>query len=226
MKQMQQIFKNRQNIVLLTAIISLYLAFLSVDLFSNSMHQLSTNLKYASIVMCFLLAISLHWQSVNRQDSRYVVVALALTLVADWFLLFTNNNIAGIFWFCLVQLVYLKRCHKPLFQLGIVVATCAVMVDFLTAFRSLHVIAGLYALLIIACLIATFKTTLPKFNLRCVQIGMLLFVLCDLHVALLNRLPATNNYRAFAVVAIWLFYLPAQCLLALSAFGATVEKSL
>lgn len=214
---MKQIFKSRQNTKLITGIIILYITFLSIDVFSVPRSLPSTHLKYASIVLCFLLALNLYRMSINKQDSKYVVIAFIFTLIADIFLLFTGNKIAGVLFFCFVQLTYLKRNNRHFFKFGIYVSVVAVIIYLFAVFDSLYIIVTLYASLILACAISTFKTDLPKFNLFCVRIGMILFILCDIHVALFDQLSRGSSYYYFASIVIWLFYLPAQFLLALSA---------
>ena len=214
---MKQILKNRLNIILIIGIIVLYIAFLSLDIFSIPRSIESRHFKYASIVLCFLLATSLASKSADKRDSRYVVLALFFTMLADLFLLFTSHKITGIFFFCLMQLTYLKRYNVRFFKAGIFFSAIAVLVHLFLPFQPLYVIAGLYAVLIGSCFFATFRTKLPKFNLYCVRIGMASFILCDINVALYNQLQTSSSYYQLITVAMWLFYLPAQFLLALSA---------
>ena len=215
---MKQLLKNRLNMILIIGIVMLYLAFLSFDLFSIPRSMESRYLKYASIMLCFLLATGLYYHSTDKRDSKYVVLALIFTLAADLFLLFTQRKITGVFFFCLMQLTYLKRYNIRFFKVGIGFAVIAIFIHFLSLFQPLYVIAGLYAFLIVTCFLATFHAKLPKFNLQCARVGMALFILCDIHVALYNQLSMSSDYFRFVTVAMWLFYLPAQFLLAISAF--------
>jgi len=215
---MKQILKQPLYIGLMTGIAVLYVAFLSLDIFIlTSRSNLSLQLKYAAMVLCFLLALSLYGQSSNKKDSKFVVIALIFTLIADIFLLFTNYDFAGVFFFCLVQLTYLKRYNSRFFAFGLALTPIALLVYFLTSISALFIIAGLYAALILSCFVSTFHTLLPEFNRKCVRWGMVLFILCDIHVALFNRIPRNIAYFQVAAVAMWLFYLPSQLLLALSA---------
>jgi len=186
-------------------------------IFGNVSSLLINQLKFTSIVLCFGLGLSLYRQSENQQDSKFVVAALIFTVIADVFLLFTTAHISGVLSFWVVQLVYLKRYHQRLFIFGIIAVICSIPLLFLLPFETLHIIAGAYAILIFTCFIATFKTKLPKFNLKCIRIGMFLFILCDIHVALFNLLPRSHPYFRTTSIAIWFFYLPAQVLLAMSA---------
>jgi len=220
---MKQIFKNRLNVILIVGIIILYIAFLGFDIFSTPRSLSSRYLKFASIVLCFLLAISLTFQSEDKRDSRFVVLALMFTMIADIFLLFTHHKIIGVFFFCLVQLTYLKRYNLQIFITGIYFVVIAMIAHLVLPFQPLYVIAGLYAILILSCAISTFKTKLPKFNLYCARVGMILFILCDINVALFNELSRNFSYYQVISIGIWLFYLPAQLLLALSASYPSAE---
>ena len=220
---MKQILKSRLNVIPIVGIIVLYIAFLSLDIFAIPRSIESRHFKYASIVLCFLLTTLLASNSADERDSRYVVLALIFTVLADTFLLFTNYKITGVFFFCLMQLTYLKRYNVRFFKVGIFFSAVAIIVYFLLSFEPLYIIAGLYAFLIGSCFFATFRTKLPNFNLYCVRIGMTLFILCDINVALYNQLSTNSNYYRFVTVAMWLFYLPAQFLLAISAFHPKTE---
>jgi len=221
---MKQILKNRLDVIFIFGIIILYIAFLGLDIFLAPRSLLSRSFKYASIVLCFLLSTSLFFNSENKRDSKYVVIALMFTMIADIFLLFTHHKVIGIFFFCLVQLTYLKRYHLQIFITGIYFVVISMIAYLVLPLQLLYIIAGLYAILILSCMISTFKTELPKFNLYCVRIGMILFILCDINVALFNELSRNFSYYRFISIAIWLFYLPSQLLLALSASHTRVDN--
>ena len=52
---------------------------------------------------------------------------------------------------------------------------------------------------------------------RLFALGLALFVGCDVCVGLFNALPAPSPLYSAASVGMWLFYLPSQALIALSA---------
>jgi len=192
--------------------------FIAIDIFFYARSFPANYLKFASIVLCFLLAVNLWRTSGNKSDSKFVVGALIFTMIADIFLLFNLNKIAGVISFCVVQLIYLKRYHNKSFIFGLTVAILAIPAAFLLPFEPLLVVASAYALLILTTFVSTFRTKMPRFNLLCIHFGMLLFILCDVHVALYNQLPWRSDYYEISVIAIWIFYLPSQLLLALSAY--------
>lgn len=210
-------FKNPLHISLISGLVLLYVTFLAQDIFSAVNIIPAIYLKYASIMLCFLLAFSLYTKSSDKKDSKYVVLALLLTLIADIFLIFTSHYSAGVFFFCLVQLTYLKRHNTRFFMTGLQFIPVAALAYFFMPLDFLYIIAGLYGALILTCFISSFKTTLPKFNKMAIRIGLILFILCDIHVALFNLLPRSHNYFAIAAVAMWFFYLPSQVMLAFSA---------
>jgi len=174
-------------------------------------------MKYASIILCFILAFAGYLMSANKKDSKYVLIALGFTLTADIFLLFTTDDFAGVFFFCLVQLTYLKRYNEKFLKFGLVAAVTFICAFFILPFDATYMISGLYALLIVSTFASTFTTKIPKINVKLAQFGMLLFILCDIHVALYNVLPRDHWYYQIVMVAMWFFYLPSQVLIALSA---------
>ena len=218
---MKHILKTQLYTIMIICIFALYLSFLTIDIYTIHNSTFSSILKYISILLCFILSLLFYQKSTNRKDSRLVCLALLCTLAADVFLLFGLNQIFGVFLFCIVQLIYLRRFSPRNFKIGAYISASIFL--FLSICKiisfslpTLYIIAGLYAYLIIACTISTFFTPLPKFNRTCVQVGMILFMLCDLNVALFNTLPSNSGYYHIAAFSMWLFYLPSQLLLSIS----------
>jgi len=215
---LKKILRNRINFMIISAIVLLYVTFLTMDIFIQVRSLEASSLKFTSIVLCLLLAINLARNSGDKTDSKYVVVALFFTMIADIFLLFNLSHFAGVATFCVVQLIYIKRYHRKLFIFALIIATLIPPAIFFLPFEPLHVLAGAYAIFILTTFFATFKAKLPAFNLKCIRLGMLLFILCDLHVALYNQLSSSSSYYSVAAILMWVFYLPAQVLLTLSAY--------
>jgi len=213
---MTQFFRNRLHVVFLVTLLLLYLVILSLDFLSLPGHQWLDELKFASILLCFLFAVALYWTSTNKRDSKFVVMGLFFTVIADVNLVLMNEHVLGVFFFCLVQLTYLKRLTSRYFRFSVIVATIAMLSAFFISSQTLYVLAGLYAFLILSVTTATWASKLPQFNKQCASWGMILFILCDLHVALGNQLPVDYWYDALAHNMVWLFYLPSQTLLAMS----------
>jgi len=214
----KKILRNPINFAFVLIISTLYVVFIIIDIFFYARSLPANYLKFASIVLCFLLSVNLCRTSGNKSDSRYVVGALVFTMLADIFLLFNLSHYAGVLSFFVVQLIYQKRHNTSFFIFGMIVAILTVPATLWLPFERLHVAAGAYAILILTTFVSTFWTKLPRFNRVCVRLGMIFFILCDIHVALYNQLPWGSSYYEVSAVAIWIFYLPSQLLLAISAF--------
>ena len=182
-------------------------------------------LKYAAIISCLL--ICLFALSHERKNvAKIQMVVFCITLVADFFLLFTPYFSLGVLAFIGAHSCALLR-YKPkwLLPIGIVAAVIFTAV-FLILPKTLHsdfqltlVLASCsaYAVMIISVTISTFHAKQPRANELFSRIGMLLFLACDINVAIFNGLPIGSGLHTAAIVLMWFFYLPAQTMLALSA---------
>lgn len=201
----------------------LYAAFLGLDLFLPGTGW-DVPLKYLSILLCFLWSLG----SAGNLDGKLTSTALAFTLLADLFLLVLDRWYgAGVASFCVVQLLYLARIHRagtrPLALRLLLRAGLAALL--LIAGAALGALNGLTALTLIyfSQLAANFIAGLSLGRRGMVfTLGLLLFIGCDLCVGLNNLssvLPqaAVLALLPFARVGMWLFYLPSQVLITLSA---------
>ena len=208
----------------------LYLWFLSVDLWGEGS---SNPVKYASILLC--LAFSLLGAAAWGGE-RLVCLALGLTAWADWYLLVLNRHYAlGVGIFCGVQLCYLVRLRRESggrswwgARLALVLGALAGLAA-LGQLTALNVLVALYFTGFLCN--AGLSLTLSGRRMRLFSLGLVLFLCCDVWVGVFNApglLP--DGFYAFARVGMWLFYLPAQVLIALSALpgawfgGMNVEK--
>lgn len=188
----------------------LYASFLVVDIFR---FDDSTWLKFAAICLCALTALI----GADSRDAVLVAAAQCFTVGADWFLLVRNGNYpAGVGLFILVQLLYVVRMELlrgRSSKAGPVLRALALLAA-LVLFRTGDLLSGL-ALFYFANLVVN---ALEAFAMeeRVFALGLLLFVCCDLCVGLWNLRPAPA-LTEFARVGMWLFYLPSQVLIVLSA---------
>lgn len=210
---------------------SLFLtAYLLIDLFIPSLYALSSILKYCSMIVCFLFTLYTTLL-VPSKKTISCLLAILLTLAADFFLLFTKNFIVGVTCFAIIQILYFYYCEKitgqflrfsSLFRLFLrfVISLFITLILILLGFTmSLLVFITIFYILNfldnILILFSNKKTGL-------FFLGMLLFFACDLSVGLFNLsdfidLPATTSQlfsRVFGVL-MWTFYLPGQVLMAL-----------
>ena len=174
---------------------ALYLWFLRCDLLNMGDTRW---IKYASIVLCFLFAA---YQAARGGD-RLTAAALAFTLGADAFLLLLDRYYPlGIGLFCVAHLLYRGRIGRegggarPC--LLILPALCGLLLagNVFLSWRRLHGRGG-----------------------RLLAVGLTLLLCCDVCVGLHNLSgPVPAAVAAFADVGMWLFYLPSQVCVALSA---------
>lgn len=210
--------------ILSILIAGFYISFLWFDIshIATEALLLSIILKYLSVIGCFLIALLRSFTAQNRRDASCLVLALFFTLIADTILLFWQANLFGTAVFCFVHLFYIRR-HKPgrfrpsLVAVITVIACCVTLNLLFANFPIEYAFSGLYAILfivdIVSCIMAPCA---PEMRHKRALGGLFLFLLCDIHVAIFNLFPSTSFYGKIAAVAMWLFYVPAQFLLATS----------
>lgn len=189
----------------------IYALFLALDLTGRGGQ--SVPLKYAGILLC--LAFSL------LGADRLVPLALALTAGADWFLLVRNDRyLLGIALFLAVQTVYLLRLRRagadsawPL-RSALALALGAGVYALHMA-SAVNLAAALYFSQLMSNTLLAW--TLKGAHRRAFALGLTLFVGCDVCVGLFNVLPPGSPPYLAASIGMWLFYLPSQVLIALSA---------
>lgn len=193
----------------------LYAAFLTEDVLGISAGN--TLLKYAAILLC----LGFSGLCALRGGDRLVFPALLLTALADLLLLVLGRHPAlGVFIFLLVQTVYLIRLRLTsgrvwLFpRVAIPLLIGAVMYE-LGLVTPLNLLAGLYFSQLVTN--TALAWTLRGKKWRLFALGLTLFVGCDLCVELFNLPALAPALYPFARVGMWLFYLPSQVLIALSA---------
>lgn len=228
----------------------LYFSFLYIDIFDNKYFEMSSILKFIGIVGCFCYVLFL-LENNNPQYTYLVRGALFFTVISDIFLLLTNESEKGVFTFCIVQGIYryylwsinkqeFKKEDKftflylPNIMIGFLVLT---IMYFLS--MPLNILLGItifYFVSIVINVIAAIKTAILIRDGSTVifAVGMVLFLFCDINVGIFNIADFLiidssifNGIYEFSTIGMWLFYLPAQVLLALSlSFKNNGEKSL
>lgn len=183
-------------------------------------------LSYAGIFSCFVFALT-----AKRRDPL-LVAALAITAIADYFLILFSFVVPGLIAFCCVQLLHAIRLRRlvptnpaPFF----IALTTMVVAGIILRFSLIFMLGSLYACVLLHNLLAAKKfyddTNYAILSAR-IFWGFALFVACDVCVALgyltgenaiASILPAT-----FFSSMTYVFYLPSQVLLALS--GARQNK--
>ena len=179
----------------------IYLSFIVLDCGG----YFSSYIKYTGIVLCFLFSL--------YKSNTYRILAFALTLIADYFLLIANRNYElGLMPFVLVQIVYcllLKKRYKRtyiLFRFAFVVlGVCALFIINNISLLNILVVVYFSNLFINAVCACCCKNFL-------LATGLALFVCCDVCVGF--NFISPNNFFLFFLI--WVFYLPSQVLIALA----------
>lgn len=192
----------------------IYALFLTLDLTGRGGQTI--RLKYMGILLCLLYALL--WAL--RGGDKLVFPALLLTAGADWFLLVKNDHLElGLILFLAVQTLYLIRlrrmgCGSHLWLRSMAALLLGVLVFSSGLASVLNLLAALYFSQLLS------NTALAWSARRWVfAAGLTLFVCCDICVGLFNL----GILYSFASVGMWLFYLPSQVLIVLSAKEASHE---
>lgn len=237
--------KSRIIKILLLAILILYYLFMYMDLFNIQAFISSNTIKFISMILVFIICVMAKGNSQSNKDLFLLKIGLSITLIADIFLLLLNNNyILGIGLFAIVQIIYSIR-YKPentkaiirnfiiilliVFFIYIVIDKFVIEIDFLI------VIALYYAICLLSSTIKAIQThnnkSYEKLNSKMVAVAMVLFLLCDINVALHNIIKSTSMTNSFTIIlynisfiSMWFFYLPSQVLLSLSGYSSNFLK--
>lgn len=214
----------------------IYVVFLYIDASAfNLGDSFSVHLKYLAIVILFGMSMFIGSEGLDRRDRVLVQAARFFTLIADYYLVIVNNVEYGILAFCLVQMLYIAR-HKfmkkikvhmllGIILLSIMFILLVINIDAKNLSKELVILGAVYGTLLVTSLYSAIKT-----RRYLIAIGMFLFFMCDLNVALFNLIGSFSFYsvRLEFIVGflIWLFYLPSQLLLTLSGFNPEFLKQL
>ncbi len=204
--------------------IAIYIAFMCFDLSQSA----SLAIKYAGVIICAAFAL---YCCKNLRPCDFVLcAAMIFTVVSDWFLLITGENLEiGLTTFIIAQLlhftrIYLVRKRRPYLSLALRLGFSAAAAIALTGLGYLTLLTALAAVYFCNLLINFADSfALIKINrlYAVFTLGLLLFIGCDICVGLFNfgsalsiKLP--TGVIAFAKKGMWAFYLPSQTLIALS----------
>lgn len=202
-----------------------YTSFLVLD-FLGIHVLISDYLKFFSICLCLLYI----W--IIRGDEIFTA-AITLTMISDFFLLFTYQVKIGLVCFCSVQLLYLYfvfEKKKYFIRYILVVFIFSILLLLVlhhiasVPYDSVLLLSMLYMGFLLGNVFRSFcllKRYQNRFY-RLLFLGFFLFLLCDLHVAIFNSacylhyLNKKIDMEFIQRIAIfmWLYYLPAQIILA------------
>lgn len=185
---------------------ALYLGFLILDLITPN-SEIVTALKLAGILLCLIYTLL-------YSKSLLLRFAFLLTVLADLFLALNNTSIAGVITFCFVQFAHFIRLKNASLKISIVLYLGVLLV---LAASSLLKIDAHYLLATIYCSTLIANIVLAKKSDNMSFVGFLLFLCCDIMVAVsfLASTGAINSaLHPVADYLAWMFYLPSQVLIA------------
>ncbi|MGV8984126.1 lysoplasmalogenase family protein [Clostridium sp.] len=226
--------------VIVAIILTLYILFLYMDFYNVRWFIRSDYIKYLCILLCFLLSIVSNKNSIldiaKHRDIFLLRLALFITVMADLCLLVLDFYVLGVILFSLVQITYSVRYSTKKLKTTLLYFFIALQCVVLTYLITILLVGKINILVPISlfyfiCLITSVSKAIkawknnlyPSPNKYMIVFGMILFLLCDLCVALSNVTSTLASTACFMIrfqqitwLLIWIFYLPSQLLLALS----------
>lgn len=234
---MLQPTKNKPAIILTSIFIACEIAFFIILNFTSIPASIPS---FCSIVLCFVFVI---FFDVRKQDINLLQIALFFTMISDMFLiLFRGFQVIAMISFTIVQITYAVRllnysdskkeniinlCLRVILTILVEILVLAV---FLKSFDWLLFICSIYATNFLVNIVFSFIHIRSNFIF---PFALVLFLICDFFVAIDCASPyidLSGNAFFAKIFALpfslaWVFYLPAQVLLALSLF-TTKKKTL
>lgn len=160
--------------------------------------------------------------------------------MADYiFLIYNKQFIIAIGLFSIVQILYFIRYKRnnikqDIIKILVIFSTILIIYFFIYYFiikiDFILAIGLFYAI----CLLMSIKAAIYSYknriylspNKEMILIGMILFLLCDINVAIYNGIDLMEktskiweSIEKISFLSIWIFYLPSQLLLSLSGYG-------
>lgn len=191
----------------------IYAVFLSLDF--TEMGHYTIWIKYSGILLCLLYALL----CALRGGDKLIFPAMIFTAAADWFLLVRGDHLGiGVALFLVVQSIYLIRLRRmgvgSMIWLRVLLPLLfGIALVILQAANPLFLLVALYFSQLVSNTILAWHGKKWMY-----AIGMTLFVCCDICVGMFN----IGLALSFSTVAMWLFYLPSQVLIVLTAKEAHI----
>lgn len=172
------------------------------------------------VVACLCCAAFSFFFCTSKKDWVWLNAGLLFTVISDYFLVLYDMHLPGVAVFCFTHYCYAMRVMNVSLKVAArVFFVLLLWVVVLFSTSALYVLAGTYAVLFVASLWLNYRHR-NKPNGKIILVGLILFMLCDINVLLYN---VPGNFP-FAQSLIWVFYLPSQMLLAVSAIAFPSAK--
>jgi len=221
----EKILKSVYFCIFVAAELAIYITFICMESAGN---YDTIMIKYAGILIC--LAAAAVGCLFYGKDGLVLTCALVFTAISDLFILVMNKYYEiGVTTFIVVQTIHFLRIYlingrKPYISLGIRFGLATVILIILGATGKLNALTGLVAVYLpmltgnVAESIFLYKKSL---HYILYAVGLFLFLCCDICVGLDNfammGITLPEGLKNFVGSAIWIFYLPSQVLIVLSA---------
>ena len=197
-------------VIIITSFVFIFESILNIDFTFDWFHYSIILIDFLFILINFIIDIKLF-----KTEYVYIFIALMFTIVADLILVIICEHLPiGVGFFILVQLGYLNFIHyeKNKFKFITTIIITLIVLLILIIFRNdpnLNIyVSTLYGLLFISNTTFAIIKKLDKMFI----IGLILFMLCDICVAL-DTLQLFNDPNDFIFRLIWVFYMPSQILI-------------
>lgn len=188
----------------------------------------STATKYVGMLLCLIFAV--YECFFGGKDSLIVLFAIFFTIIADYFLLVKNDFYEwGVAAFIVAQTAYFIRLifwqnkRRLLWTAAriIIAAAACIAVAAAQINQTLIYLVAVYASLFLINVIESYTLFCGGIKMKVFAVGLTLFVCCDICVLLYNlgsfvSVGYGEQTAEFFVKLSWIFYLPSQCLIALS----------
>lgn len=197
-------------------------------------------LKFAWVACCFAVTFFRLTVACLRQDRSAAVcrdrvllcLAMGFTTAADFCMVIQRKDITGLYCFLAVQLLYFVRLRRRgrelIWQAAAALCLCLGLGMAGVSLGWEGVLGVCYFTLFIGNLTVAFSCL--RGRERLFAWGLFLFILCDIHVGLMNlgqflTLPPVYERRVvpYCERILWLFYLPSQVLISVSSCNKMTE---
>ncbi len=183
---------------------------------------------FLSIVLCFLYGLIC-----NGKETRLMIAALFFTVCADFCLVLCQpiEQLWGMVFFAFAQVCYCHYLHrntpnKPSLVIRFLLSVAAIVACFAVLGKQTDGLAVISVFYYIHLIMNLVDSVLKRKTERLLPYAFILFLLCDtvigLQVMSASYLPIAEDSLIYRILfcdfnLAWLFYLPSQVLIALSA---------
>lgn len=223
MLTMSRLYKNKKIVALLFCLIAVYTGMLVTGSVSER-EPAALTFKYLGDIFCLLIVLASWRHAYSKADITLLLTGFFFVLGADALFLFARQLDLGIICFGFAHLVFMRRYQKkpsPLWPILLLAVSAFYAIGMLIGLQLpyIYILSVVYAALLFMDAHSGFRSALPTPNKTLVKVGMTFFILNDANNALMYLGAPGSVLNEITSYFVWVFYLPALVLLALSAYG-------